>query len=269
MIEQVERDPAGGGFSLNLPPESQSKPVLLEIEYQTKAEQTGGILPPPELPAGAVILQTLWVLHVPWSRAILGVPAGWADENEWYWDLYVWKRRPGNSFAKLLAWVSGPSAVPANPDDALVQDQDDSHSYLFGRAGRPVLLKPWVISRAGVVAFCSGSVLLLGFYLMFFRAQFRLVWAGLAVLGLLATVFAHPSTMLLVLQSAISGLVLALLGLLIQGLIAQARLRHAGAAGRGPAAPAPGSALSPSGVGSDDSTAIRHEFLRQWIMLHL
>ncbi|MGC8640970.1 MAG: hypothetical protein ACP5XB_13980, partial [Isosphaeraceae bacterium] len=257
VTEQVDRDPVGTGFLLNLPAESQSKPLLVEIEYQVKGEQSGRILPPPELPEGAVVLQSLWEVHVPWSRAILGVPDGWADENQWYWDFYVWKRRPWSTFARLLAWVSGPGSSQASPEDVEVQDQDDSHSYLFGRSGRPVLMRPWVVSRALVVAICSGSVLLLGFYLMFFRTRLRLVWAGLAVLGLLAAVFAHPSVLVLVVQSAVSGLVLALLGLLIQNLIERARARHAAASPPPAAGPGSGSALSPPGVGSDDSTAIR------------
>jgi hypothetical protein len=255
VTEQLDRDPAGTGYLLTLPPESASKPVLLEIEYQAKGEPTGRILPPPELSEGAVILQSLWEVHVPWSRAILGVPEGWADENQWYWEIYVWKRRPWNSFSRLVDWVSGSTSTAANPADLPGQDQSDSHSYLFGRSGRPVLLRPWVVSRALVVAICSGSVLLLGFYLMFFRSRIRVVWTIVATLALLATAFAHPSTVLLVMQSAVTGLVLALLGLLIQGLIERAR------ASAGPAGPVQAGstapALSPTGVGSDDSTAIR------------
>lgn len=257
VTEQVDRDPQGDGFLINLPAEAQSRPVLLEIEYQAKGEQSARVLPPPELSGGAMVLQSLWEVQVPWSRSILGVPAGWADENEWYWDIYVWKRRPWNTFPRLLAWVCGPSTSSSNPEEAVVQEQDDSHSYLFGRSGRPVPMQPWVVSRALVVAICSGSVLLLGFYLMFFKTQVPLVWAVLAALGLLAAVFAHPSALVLVLQSAVSGLVLALLGFLIQTLIEQARARHAAAPGPAQAGPASGSALTPSGVGSDDSTAIR------------
>ena len=65
----------------------------------------------PELNEGAVVLQTLWEVQIPWSQALVGVPEGWADENEWYWDLYVWKRRPWRSFSRLVAWVAG--ATPA------------------------------------------------------------------------------------------------------------------------------------------------------------
>src|SRR5262249_18322692 len=154
----------------------------------------------------AVILQTLWEVHVPWSQTLIGVPEGWSDQNEWYWDVYVWKRRPWNSFARLVGWVSGSGVETANLEDVLGQDRDDSHGYLFGRAGGPAILRPSIISRALVVAICSGSVLLFGFSLMFFRSHFRLIWAIVALIALLIAAFAHTSTILLLLQSAVSGL---------------------------------------------------------------
>ena len=164
-------NPAGEGYRSELPAESRSKPVLVEIEYQVPADRTGSAWLPPELHEGAVVLQTLWEVQIPWSQALVGVPDGWADENEWYWDLYVWKRRPWRSFARLVAWVAGAAPQASSLDDVLGEEQDGSHGYLFGRAGPPVALRPWVVSRAWLVAICSGSVLLLGYYLMFFKAR--------------------------------------------------------------------------------------------------
>ena len=40
---------------------------------------------------------------------MIGLPAGWADENEWYWDTYLWQRRPRKSEAASLSAV-GPAA---------------------------------------------------------------------------------------------------------------------------------------------------------------
>ena len=206
------------------------------------------------------MLQTLWEVQIPWSQALVGVPDGWADENEWYWDLYVWKRRPWRSFSRLVAWVAGAAPQVSSLDEVLGEDQDGSHGYLFGRAGPPVALRPWVVSRAWMVAICSGSVLLLGYYLMFFKARFRLLWGAAAAVGLTAAVFAHPSILLLVLQSALSGVILTLLGLLIQRLIE--RPRPGAAVGpqsgaRSGQAAAVVTSTGPAGVGSDDSTAIR------------
>ena len=258
--EQIENNPAGEGYVLSLPAESQSKPVLVEIEYQVAADRAGSAWFPPRLHEGAVVLQTLWEVQIPWSQALVGVPHDWADENEWYWDLYVWKRKPWRSFPRLVSWVAGATPQGSSLDEVLGEEQEGSHGYLFGRAGPPVALRPWVVSRAWLVAICSGGVLLLGYYLMFFKARLRLLWGVAAAAGLTAAVFAHPSILLLVLQSALSGVILTLLGLLIQRLIERPRAGAAagprpgsGAGQGGPGASAAGSV----GVGSDDSTAIR------------
>jgi hypothetical protein len=255
-LEPLERDPEGGGYRITFPAESQSRAVLIEIEYQLKEARADRPWTPPELLEGAVVLQSLWQVHVPWSQALVGVPEGWSDENEWYWDFYYWKRRPWRSFSRLLAWVSGSAAQPFNLDEVLGEEQDDSHAYLFGRSGQPVALRPWVVSRALLVAICSGSVLLLALCLMLFKVRFTVVWALVAALGLLLAVVAHPSVLLLVLQSAASGVVLGLLGLLIHALIERARFAPTVGPISAPPEPLAGTA-SPVGVGSDDSTAIR------------
>ena len=78
-------------------------------------------------------------------------------------------------------------------------------------------------NRAAIIAGCSGSVLLLGFLLMFSRARFRAIWIVVVGLCLLASALGHPSVLLLVAQSALSGVVLTLLGFVIQRLIERAR----------------------------------------------
>jgi len=259
--DQVEHDPSGGFYRLNMPPEAQSKPVLIELEYQLSGSWADQGCAAPELSAEAVVLQTLWEVQIPWSQALIGVPRGWADENEWHWDFYVWKRRPWKPFSKLVGWVAGAATQAASLDDLLGEEPDSSHSYLFGRSGKPVAMSLWVANRAAIIAICSGSVLLLGFLLMFSRARFRAIWIVAAGLCLLASALAHPSVLLLVAQSALSGVILTLLGCLIQRLIERARSSGAPAIPM----PAPGpvqagagaSQIGPDGVGSDDSTAIR------------
>ncbi len=259
--DQVEHEPSGGFYRLSLPAEAQAKPVLVELEYQLAGNWAEQACAAPELPAEAVVLQTLWEVQIPWSQALIGVPPGWADENDWHWDFYVWKRRPWKPFSKLVGWVAGPPAQTASLDDVLGEEPDSSHSYLFGRSGKPVAMNLWVASRAALIAVCSGSVLLLGFLLMFSRARFRAIWIVAAGLGLLASALVHPSVLLLVAQSALSGVILTLLGLLIQRLIERSRSSAAPAIPL--PSPGPGQAgtgasqITPDGVGSDDSTAIR------------
>ena len=261
--DQFESVAGGPGYRVGLPAESLSKPVLFELEYQAPGVQVGQAWAPPELEEGAEVLQTLWEVQIPSSQALVGVPSGWTDENEWYWDFYVWKRRPWRSFAKLLSWVAGSSSAAANLDEMVGDALEDSHGYLFGRSGKPVPIKPVVMSRTGIVAVCSGSVLFLGFLIMFSRIDFRWLWAAVAALGLLGASVAHPSVLLLVFQSALSGVVLTLLGLLIHRMIERGRMSEPRRAPAG-AGSSLNSALGAGagsdvhrGVGSDDSTAIR------------
>ena len=76
---------------------------------------------------------------------------------------------------------------------AIGDEQDDSHSYLFGRGGGRF---PWTSGfypAAVIVGSCSGCVLLFSFFLMFSRVRFGVIWVVTAVLCLLAAIFAHPS----------------------------------------------------------------------------
>jgi hypothetical protein len=264
LVEQVEFDASSGSYRLSLPVESQARPVLLEVEYQLSGPGAKQVCAAPELIEDVVILQSFWEVQLPWSKALIGVPAGWADQNQWYWDVYLWKRRPWRSFSTLLGWVAG---APAQ-DELLGEEPDDSHGYLFARAGRPVPLSFWQVSRAGIVAVCSGSVLFVGFLAMFSRVRFRSIWLAAAITGVLTWALVHPSVLLLVVQSATCGVILTLLGLLIQRQIGRAwstattaaavpGAMQAGSIASGPAAveAATGSALAR--VGSEDSTAVR------------
>ncbi|MFO0888673.1 MAG: hypothetical protein U0790_05930, partial [Isosphaeraceae bacterium] len=260
--EQIETGPSGGGYRMLLPRELHSKPVLVELEYQSPPTAGGAVLDAPELSRGAVVLQSFWLVQIPWNEAVIGVPRGWNDENEWYWDAYVWKRRPWRPLSRLTSWVSGAPTTAPGPDDAAGEDPEDAHAYLFGRSGAPGSLPLFVAARAWLVALCSGLVLLAGLLVMYSRARFRTVWLAGAILGLAFVVFAHPSVVLLILQSAVFGVVLTLVGLAAQRLIERARhgiappglpAAAANPSQSGRAASTPG----PSGIGSDDSTAIR------------
>jgi hypothetical protein len=259
--DQLEFDPATSAYRLRLPSESTSRPVLLEIEFQEAATgRTRHDYSAPQLLDENVILQTLWQIQVPWNLAVIGVPEGWADENQWYWDLYVWKRKPSRVLARLVSWVSNAQPQSVGPDEMLGEDRDDSHAYLFSRSGPPAVLKLWVAPRGWIVGISSGLVLLFGFYLMYSGVRFLVVWVAASLLCLLSVTLAHPSVVALVVQSAVSGVILALLGLLIHRLLERSRSRVAPPAAQSSisgqavaATPLSGSV----GVGSDDSTAIR------------
>jgi len=257
-VEKIQADDDGASFRFSLPAGSAGRPVLVEVEYQYAASAVRKPWEAPKLLDGADVLQTYWHVQVPWNAALVGVPAGWADENRWYWDVYVWKRRPVASIDRLIAWVSESSTSVSAADEAFF-DRDDAHAYLFGRAGTPGALDARIVSRAWIIVACSGLVLVLGFVVTFTKIGERRTWGIVAAAGLLSAMFLHPSTIALFLQSAACGAVLTFLGYVIHRAV---RRDPEGAPTPRPGAPSSGvgydsSQRSALGVGSDDSTAVR------------
>jgi len=237
-----------------------SRPVLVELEYQGSGQDAASKWWAPRLLDGGVVLQSLWELRVPWSLAVVGVPHGWSDENQWYWTGYVWKRRPWKNVASLSEWILGAGVSPSSINDFSGSSPDDSDRYLFSRSGQPVAFSVWIVPRSWLVAVCSGATLFVGFFAIFTKIRFRTIWLGIAVLGLLAAVLVQPGVTFLAIQSALIGVVLTIVGLVIEGLIERSKSQWMPARRRSvtirPAA-ADSSLNRSASVGSDDPTAIR------------
>ncbi|WP_165243948.1 hypothetical protein [Paludisphaera soli] len=256
-LERIDLGPGGAASRLDLPAESAARPVLVDLEYHLPAASVRRPWLAPALLDGAEVLQTYWLVQVPWSQAVAGQPRGWADENEWYWDVYAWKRRPVAGSAKLIAWAAGPSAPAAAVDDAL-DVEDASHGYLFSRAGPPSPIHPWVVSRAWTVLVCSGLALAAVAGLTFVPSSAPWILGAAAAVGLSAAMFLPAGVFALVIQSSSFGVALGLLAYLgrrmaLREAAAAAPPRPAG----GPNVVVPDTSQRSVGVGSDDSTAIR------------
>ncbi len=105
MIRHV---PATGcGFQAML----VSKPVLVELEFQASGQGVRSRWEAPRLLDGGVVLQVLWEVRLPWNLELVGVPRGWSDENQWYWDGYVWKQRPWRNVSSLNEWILGSTTI--------------------------------------------------------------------------------------------------------------------------------------------------------------
>jgi len=265
IVEQVDYDRATRQYRLRFPSETGSRPALVEIEYQTSALGSGSRrLQAPRLLDGGVVLQSIWEVRVPGNVAILGVPPGWFDENQWHWDGYVSKQGPAQSSATLRGWLLGAPLTPSLSAVDLVDDSrfDESHRsvFVFSRSGGPVALAIWLVPWSWLVGVCSGATLVLGFLAIFSGARFREIWLSLAVVGLVAGMFVQPSALFLILQSAAIGLALTLLGLVIRILIERSRsvrLPSRDSSLLTVRPPGDSSLDESSRVGSDDSTAVR------------
>jgi hypothetical protein len=264
IVEQVDYDPAQLRYRLRFPGEVGSRPALVELQYRTSGEGGRRRLEAPRFLDGEVVLQSVWEVRVPENHAILGVPQGWFDENQPQFGGYDSSPGLASNSASLRGWLLGAALTPSiSAIDYLDETRfDESHRsvFAFSRSGEPVALSIWVVARSWLVVVCSGAALFLGFLAIFSRARFRTIWLVLAALGLLAAAFIPTSVLFLVLQSAVIGLALTVLGLAIRSVIERSR---------GMRLPARESSLltvrppgdsgldRSSGVGSDDSTAIR------------
>ncbi|MDG3005744.1 hypothetical protein [Paludisphaera mucosa] len=258
-VERIDVGPDGTTSRIDLPAESAGRAVLVELEYRTPAAAARRPWAPPALLDGAEVLQAYWLVQVPWTQAVAGPPAGWADENRWVWDVYAWTRRPVAASARLIAWAAGPSPPPVALDDALDADEA-ARGFLFSRAGPPSPMNPWIVSRTWAVLGCSGLALIAALGLTYFPAAAPWILGAAAVAGLPAAMLLPSDVLGLGVQSASFGL--------FMGLIVYAgrriAIREAAAAAVSARTPtgsnvvvSESSQRSSPGVGSDDSTAIR------------
>jgi len=257
-VGAVERLAESGGFRLRFPAGTPAGPALVGLDYVVPPRSARGRLAPPLLLEGGLVQQTLWEVRVPWSRAAVGVPADWTDENTWGWDRYVWKRRPWKDAEALAAWVAAPAGRPFVADDA-GGGRGDYHGYLFGRPGDPVPMTPWIAPRAGLVGLFSGSVLAFGLPWLVGRPRGRWLWPVAPALALAVGAALQPGATLLAAQSSVVGVALFLLAAAARRLAEHRRpaARFGAPSGQVLISPA-GPAAEPAAlVGSDHSTVIR------------
>ena len=234
-------------YRIKLPADAGG-PLVVTLDYTQAAASVAatGRWGAPKLADGAVVEESSWEVRLPGGAALAGVPEGWSDENQWFWNSYVFMRRP------VAAVRPGP-----------VEDfpRDGSHAYLFARVGGPVDLLPTIVSRAGLVGGCSGAVLVLGLIAMSVR---RWVRAGVfltLVLALGAAVVAPPSVIPLAAQSSALGFVLLAVAAATRARLDRRRpavSRGAESSGFGVGASAASGRSAVAELGSEQSTVIRN-----------
>jgi hypothetical protein len=250
---------AADEYRLRFPIPHSSGPILVAIDFEVPTASTINGWPALRLLGGGVVQQTIWEVQVPGSRAGVGTPAGWTDENEWFWAGGYWKRRPEKSPLEVSHWLTG-----GNPRHRLNEmlepgEPSGSQSYLFSRVGPPTSLRFPIFSRIGLLLLCSGPVLGAGLLVLARRPPPRLIAAAALILAFAAGVLIEPDLLILVLQSSILGVALLLSALAMHWAFEKAS--HPRASGEGAliaASPsAPSSMVLPASPASDDSTAIR------------
>ncbi|WP_422925377.1 hypothetical protein [Singulisphaera sp. PoT] len=262
-ISQIEQLPQASSYRFQLPERFRNGPIAFEVEYVSpRPEGTQATWQPPQLLDGGIVQQTFWEIRLPSSHALVGVPEGWTDENHWYWDRYVWKRKPWVSAATLASWIGITSPTSKSTEDLVEDGREGYHNYMFGRPGAPSEFRPLIFSRAGLVGLWSGSALAIGVIVLYLGSWLRIVVLAILALGLSICLALLPSATILALQSAAIGFVFTLVAAVMKRQIERPRPLASTLFGE-PAPPSatsalPGSSIRSMGVvGSDESTAIR------------
>ena len=203
---EVERLADGATYRIPLAADTESG-VAVGLSYRVSAAAAASGWAPPRLLDGAVVQQTLWEIRIPGSRTLPLAPAGWVEENQWYWDEYLFKRRPRLDHPALAAWVAGPGAAAATAS-AAGPIRAGTHAYLFARVGEPTTLRPLLLTKLEAVLVFSGGALVIGLIVLVGRPPARAAWlAALMAAVAIGAVF-ETEAVLGGLQSALLGLVL-------------------------------------------------------------
>lgn len=258
-IERVDEAGDGSASRIDLPAESADRPLLLDLEYRAPATSARRPWTAPLLIDGAEVLQTYWLVQVPWTLVSPLPPKGWTDEGRWAWDGPTLTRRPVASEARLAAWAAGPMPPAAALEDAPEGDLA-ARGMLFSRSGPPTPMDPALVSRAWAVLLCSGLALAASLALAFLPTRVPWVLAAAAAVGLPAAMFLPASAWAFGLQSSAFGVALGLIAAPVRRWATREAAAPPPDAGRVPGGSSlivPESSQRASGVGSDDSTAIR------------
>ena len=213
-------------YRLRFPATTPSGPIPVGIDYVVPASAASGEWPAPKLLGGGVVQQTVWEVELPGGRAGVGIPSGWTDENEWYWDGLLWRRRPLRSPAELSSWLNGGSTRYRIAEVLEPAGQGGRHHYLFSRVGPPTNLRFAVFSRFTLLLLCSGPVLLAGLLVLARRPPARIIAASVLILAFAVGALVEPDALISVLQSSALGVVLLLTALAMNWAIERRGQAH-------------------------------------------
>jgi hypothetical protein len=201
-------DDAGGSQYQFVPARSPGAKPVLTIETTIP----GAVLPrftgelrltAPQLPDDLPVLDCQWQVTLPDARHLFSDPEGFAADYRWLPNGIFWSRYPNQASDDLERWIGEvpPDSMPANADTGNV--------YLFGRAGSAEVMRLRVMSQSGIVLIGASTALFLGWILVTWpgtRHILTLLLAGFLV-ALLAVWF--TAQVLVLLQPAMLGVVLA------------------------------------------------------------
>jgi hypothetical protein len=203
---------------------NETKPHLLEIEYQVRQGLSSSALNVARPDDDTCVRQAYWQLVVPDDHHLLSSPSGLTREFTWRWGRWHFSR------VAAVDWAAGP--LGSRSADAL-GSANGRHEYLFSTLGPLPALSLRVMHRTWLVLLASGGAFGLGMLLMYVPAVRRreVLLGAAALLSVVSLLLPEP--MLVMAQAASLGLAAALIMALLKWLLEAVRpssLRLAGGA---------------------------------------
>ncbi len=162
----------------------------------------------PRLTAGAYLREPLlWQLILPADQHLLTVPAGCLPAYQWQWRRLGWRRVPLANDAQLHRWI-GTSLADGGDDQVGEGLQGERNVYLFTARELPEVYDVYAAPRGLMVIVPAGTVLLLGYLLIYVPFLRRSGTVLAAAVILLAAALIFPELALLIAQLACLGIVL-------------------------------------------------------------
>jgi hypothetical protein len=252
-------DAAGGSRFQFVPVRSPGSRPILTIETTTSgavlSRFTGELpLTAPQLPENLPVLECQWQVTLPGARHLFADPEGFAAEYRWLPYGIFWSRYPNRTSDELETWIGGES-----PQTGLA-NSDSGNVYLFSRAGSAEIMRLRVMSQSGIVLIGASTALFLGWILVTWpgaRHILTLLLVGF-IIALLAVWFTAP--VLVLLQPAMLGVVLAVVAAAIESYRTRKSPRVTVALNPPSGFAAPASSVprgSAATIGSNEFTSIR------------
>jgi len=162
--------------------------------------------------------ETRWEIELPFNQHLFTNPSGYSPLFYWHRAGIVWHRRIRPEYEELTKWIGADGDDPEGPDGF-----GGGNVYQFNRLGRAGSLSFHSMSRSLVFLFGAGLALSMGFLLLKIPAT-RNVLTILIVVFVLAVVgLWYSQAVLLLLQPAVLGLLLATAAAAIDGYVKRKR----------------------------------------------
>ena len=194
-----------------------SKSHVLEIEYQSQARHNFGPLSTltvhaPEFSSGVQLSEAVWEITLPDDQYVLVYPENWMPQMHWQRDGMIWRRKPAGrdrraDWPSLSTTGTGPRAVFLGNSLAT--------PYRFSAFGHHQSLVIRSMSRPAIVMTGTGLSLAIGLILLRIPATRHVLTLLTATFAISVIGLWHLESLQLLAQPALFGLLLAVVGTLI------------------------------------------------------